>query len=110
MVVGSVWYWCTDQVIVQRTLSAKDLSHGKLGCVGAAFFKVLPVFLMVVPGMISRALWPDEIACKTPESCMAACQSEVGCTNVAYPTLVMRILPNGLKVISRSIVLCLIYY
>jgi SSS family transporter len=54
MAVGSIWYWCSDQVIVQRTLSAKDLSHGKLGCVFAAVLKVLPVFLMMVPGMISR--------------------------------------------------------
>ena len=98
MVIGSIWYWCADQVIVQRCLSARDLSNGKLGCVGAAFCKILPVFLMVIPGMISRALWPNDIACKTPEECLKACDSEVGCTNVAYPLLVMRILPNGLKV------------
>lgn len=105
MVVGSVWYWCTDQVIVQRTLSAKDLPNGKLGCVGAAFFKILPVFLMVLPGMISRSLWPDDIACKTPERCMEVCDSEVGCTNVAYPLLVMRILPNGLKGLLLAVML-----
>ena len=105
MVVGSVWYWCTDQVIVQRTLSAKDLPNGKLGCVGAAFFKILPVFLMVIPGMISRALWPDDIACKTPERCMEVCESEVGCTNVAYPLLVMRIMPNGLKGLLLAVML-----
>ena len=98
MIIGSIWYWCADQVIVQRCLSARDLSNGKLGCVGAAFCKILPVFLMVIPGMISRALWPNDIACKTPEECLKACDSNVGCTNVAYPLLVMRILPNGLKV------------
>ena len=69
MVIGSVWYWCTDQVIVQRTLSARDISNGKLGCVCAALLKILPVFLMLIPGMIARALWPDEIACKTAETC-----------------------------------------
>merc|ERR1712130_10725 len=105
MVVGSIWYWCTDQVIVQRTLSAKDLSNGKLGCVCAAMLKILPVFLMLIPGMISRALWPNEIACKTPEACQAACQSDVGCTNIAYPTLVMRILPNGLKGLLLAVML-----
>ena len=133
MIIGSIWYWCADQVqgstwfadcltngssgsdrlnrgprrsrpwipdqvIVQRCLSARDLSNGKLGCVGAAFCKILPVFLMVIPGMISRSLWPNDIACKTPEECLKACDSKVGCTNVAYPLLVMRILPNGLKV------------
>jgi len=105
MVVGSIWYWCTDQVIVQRTLSARDLPNGKLGCVGAAFFKILPVFLMVLPGMISRTLWPDDIACKTAERCLEVCDSEVGCTNVAYPLLVMRILPNGLKGLLLAVML-----
>ena len=52
---------------------------------------------MVIPGMISRTLWPDDIACQTADECLRACGSENGCTNVAYPTLVMRILPNGLK-------------
>ncbi|CBY36450.1 unnamed protein product [Oikopleura dioica] len=105
MAVGSIWYWCSDQVIVQRTLSAKDLSHGKLGCVCAAVLKVLPVFLMMVPGMISRALWPDEIACTNAETCKAFCGTESGCTNVAYPTLVMRILPNGLKGLLLAVML-----
>ena len=89
MVVGSIWYWCTDQVIVQRTLSAKDLSNAKLGCVGAGLLKILPVFLMLIPGMIARALWPNEVACKTPETCQIACGRDVGCTDIAYPTLVM---------------------
>ena len=52
---------------------------------------------MVLPGMIARVLWPDEVACQTAATCMAACDNPNGCTNIAYPTLVMRILPNGLK-------------
>ena len=118
MIIGSIWYWCTDQMIVQITLSARDLSNAKLGCVGAALLKIFPVFLMVIPGfvhlnliiqrlietlgMISRTLWPNDIACQTAEECLRACGAESGCTNVAYPTLVMRILPNGLKVNFRS--------
>ena len=52
MIIGSIWYWCTDQMIVQITLSARDLSNAKLGCVGAALLKIFPVFLMVIPGNI----------------------------------------------------------
>ena len=52
--------------------------------------------------MISRTLWPNDIACQTAEECLRACGAESGCTNVAYPTLVMRILPNGLKVYLSS--------
>ena len=61
MIIGSIWYWCTDQMIVQITLSARDLSNAKLGCVVAACLKIFPVFLMVLPGMISRTLWPSDI-------------------------------------------------
>jgi len=97
VLIGSIWYFCTDQVQVQISLAAKDLSHAKLGCVIAGFLKIFPVFLMILPGMIARTLWPNEIACKTEDECLNACGQPGGCTNVAYPTLVMRILPSGLK-------------
>lgn len=48
------------QVIVQRSLAAKNLSHAKGGSLMAAYLKVLPLFLMVFPGMISRILFPGE--------------------------------------------------
>ncbi|XP_068100394.1 sodium/myo-inositol cotransporter 2 isoform X2 [Hyperolius riggenbachi] len=57
MTIPSIWYWCTDQVIVQRSLSAKNLSHAKGGSLLASFLKVLPFFMMVLPGMISRILF-----------------------------------------------------
>jgi hypothetical protein len=50
-VVG-VWYWCCDQVIVQRGLAAKNIAHAQGGCVMAAALKLIPVFIMVLPGMI----------------------------------------------------------
>ncbi|XP_019062944.1 sodium/myo-inositol cotransporter 2 isoform X4 [Fukomys damarensis] len=59
MSVPSLWYWCTDQVIVQRSLAAKSLSHAKGGSLVAAYLKVLPLFLMVFPGMASRVLFPE---------------------------------------------------
>ncbi|XP_074868444.1 sodium/glucose cotransporter 1-like isoform X4 [Carettochelys insculpta] len=54
----ALWYWCTDQVIVQRCLSAKNMSHVKAGCVMCGYLKLLPMFVMVMPGMISRILYP----------------------------------------------------
>ena len=50
-----VWYWCTDQYIVQRVLSAKGMDHARGGTIFAGFLKILPLFLFVVPGR-DRAL------------------------------------------------------
>jgi SSS family solute:Na+ symporter len=77
----AVWYWCTDQVIVQRVLAAKDEGHAKAGAVLAGFLKILPVFMLVVPGMIARALYPEEMAADS---------------NAAFPLLVVRLMPVGL--------------
>ena len=48
-----IWYWCTDQVIVQRVLSAKDEGHARAGTIFAGFLKILPVFMLVLPGLIA---------------------------------------------------------
>ncbi|KAI8798747.1 sodium/glucose cotransporter 4, partial [Biomphalaria glabrata] len=50
--------WCNDQLMVQRCLSAKNISHSKGGAVLAAALKIFPFFLWIVPGMISRVLFP----------------------------------------------------
>jgi SSS family solute:Na+ symporter len=76
----AVWYWCTDQVIVQRVLSAKNIQHARSGAILAGFLKILPVFILILPGMIALALFPgirgDE----------------------AYPTLVIsHLLPAGVR-------------
>src|ERR1700731_3954153 len=75
-----IWYWCTDQVIVQRVLSARDEGHAKAGTIFAGFLKLLPVFMLVLPGIIAFALFPDQV--KKPD--------------FAYPTLVLNLLPVGL--------------
>ncbi|XP_078490787.1 sodium/glucose cotransporter 4 isoform X2 [Ciona intestinalis] len=93
----ATWYWCTDQVIVQRTLAAKNLSHAKGGCVLAGILKVLPMYMMVMVGMISRIIFPDQIGCALPEECIKVCGSPTGCTNYAYAKLVLFIMPVGLK-------------
>src|ERR1700741_1059294 len=68
-----IWYWCTDQVIVQRVLSARDEGHAKAGTIFAGFLKILPVFMLVLPGLIAFGLYPEQV--KKPD--------------FAYPTLVL---------------------
>src|SRR5215475_2315309 len=75
-----IWYWCTDQVIVQRVLSARDEGHAKAGTIFAGFLKILPVFMLVLPGIVAYALFPEQV--KKPD--------------FAYPTLVLNLLPVGL--------------
>ncbi|XP_014866314.1 PREDICTED: sodium/glucose cotransporter 1-like [Poecilia mexicana] len=102
LTIQATWYWCTDQVIVQRCLSGKSLSHVKAGCILCGYLKLLPMFLMVFPGMISRILYPDVVACVVPEECNDYCGASVGCTNIAYPKLVVDLMPNGLRGVMLS--------
>ncbi|NXC07797.1 SC5AA protein, partial [Orthonyx spaldingii] len=95
--IMATWYWCTDQVIVQRSLSAKNLSHAKAGSILASYLKMLPLFLIIMPGMISRILYPDSVACVDPEECSRVCGAAVGCSNIAYPKLVVELMPSGLR-------------
>ncbi|GAB0196490.1 sodium/glucose cotransporter 5 [Grus japonensis] len=68
--IMATWYWCTDQVIVQRSLSAKSLSHAKAGSILASYLKMLPLFVIIMPGMISRVLYPAvPIALPDTKSC-----------------------------------------
>src|SRR5258706_2299604 len=75
-----IWYWCTDQVIVQRVLSARDEGHAKAGTIFAGFLKILPVIMRVLPGIIAFALFPEQV--KKPD--------------FACPSLVLNLLPVGL--------------
>jgi solute:Na+ symporter, SSS family len=83
-----IWYWCTDQVIVQRVLSAKDEGHAKAGTVFAGFLKILPVFMLVLPGIIALALFRDLFKFGP--------NGEVLNGDIAYPTLILNLLPPGL--------------
>jgi solute:Na+ symporter, SSS family len=82
-----IWYWCTDQVIVQRVLSAKDEGHAKAGTIFAGFLKVLPVFLLVIPGLIAYALYPQMFT---------TVNGHVTNGDIAYPMMVVNLLPAGL--------------
>ncbi len=77
-----VWYWCTDQYIVQRVLAARNLAQAQTGAVFAGFLKILPVFIFVLPGIIAAAIYSD-IGGSTADQ--------------ALPALVTRLLPVGLK-------------
>src|SRR5213593_2726298 len=80
-----IWYWCTDQVIVQRVLSARDEGHAKAGTIFAGFLKILPVFILVLPGIIAIALFRDLFKLGP--------NGEVLNPDAAYPTLILNLLP-----------------
>src|SRR5262245_7295199 len=82
-----IWYWCTDQVIVQRVLSAKDEGHAKAGTIFAGFLKILPVFILVLPGLIAAALYPQ---------LFTKVDGKVVNGDIAYPVLIVNLLPTGL--------------
>ena len=79
-----VWYWCTDQFIVQRTLSAKSVDDARRGTILAGFLKILPLFIFVVPGILAAVL---------------ATQGKITLddTNQALPTLITALLPAGVR-------------
>ena len=88
------WYWCTDQYIVQRVLSGKNEKESRRGTIFGAYLKLLPVFLFLIPGMIAFALHQKYagdggflplLADGTPNA------------DAAFPTLVAKILPAGVK-------------
>ncbi|KAB7501664.1 High-affinity proline transporter PutP [Armadillidium nasatum] len=105
LTISSIWYWCTDQVIVQRTLASKNLSHAKAGCILASYIKIFPMFILILPGMAARVLFPDRIGCTDPEECKAICGNEGGCTNIAYIELVIRLMPSGLAGLMVSVMM-----
>lgn len=83
-----VWYWCTDQVMVQRVLSAKSEGHAKAATIFAGFLKILPVFILVLPGLIALALYRDLFKFGP--------DGQVLNGDIAYPTLIVNLLPSGL--------------
>jgi SSS family solute:Na+ symporter len=96
-----LWYWCTDQYIVQRVLTAPNEKIARRGSICAGFFKLLPVFLFIVPGMICFAL-------ASPKNPNAITQIQQAMFNSqgqlirdeaqkAFPLLVMSVLPIGVR-------------
>jgi len=105
LAISSIWYWCSDQVIVQRALASKDMSHAKGACIFAGYLKLLPLFIMVLPGMAARVLYPDEVGCADPVLCKEICGSEAGCTNMAFIKLVAELMPTGIRGMMLAVML-----
>jgi len=82
-VVG-IWYWCTDQYIVQRTLSAHGIEIGRRGAIFGAYLKILPIFIFLIPGIIAFGLKEKGII-------------DYEKSDQVFPTMVQYLLPAGLK-------------
>ena len=82
-IVG-IWYWCTDQYIVQRTLTARNVTQGRRGAIFGALLKLTPVFIFLVPGIIAYAM--TQTGQLTLES-----------SDQAFPAMVQAVLPSGLR-------------
>ncbi|XP_023576712.1 sodium/glucose cotransporter 1-like [Octodon degus] len=91
-------------VSVQRSLAGKNKSHMRVGFIMYGYLKLLPMFLMVIPGMISRTFYPDQVACVVPSECEKYCGAQSSCYPVAYPRLVVSLLPIGLQGVMLSTV------
>lgn len=102
---ASIWYWCADQMMVQRLLAAKSLSHAQGGTLFAGFLKITPLFFIIIPGMISRVLFTDEVACVDAEECFKFCGNAKSCSNTAYPRLVLSLMPSGLRGLMLAVML-----
>ena len=86
-----IWYWCTDQLIVQRTLCARSVKHAQGGIIFASFLKIMPVFIFVVPGIIGYVLYPGLVN-----------------ADMVYPTILSHWLPVGLRGVMVAVLLAAI--
>ena len=84
------WYWCTDQFIVQRVLSGKDEQQARRGAIFGAYLKMFPVFLFLIPGMIAFAMAQKNIVINGEVF-------QLSTPDAAFPTLVAKLLPAGVK-------------
>lgn len=84
--ITGIWYWCTDQYIVQRTLAANNIAIGRRGAIFGSYLKLMSILTFLVPGIIALALTIQE-----PET------YQVSQADRAFPMLVTALLPVGLK-------------
>jgi SSS family solute:Na+ symporter len=79
-----IWYWCTDQYIVQRVLSAQNETQARRGTIFAGYLKLLPIFMFFIPGLIAYAMSNSG-------------QLNYTSSDQVFPTLVRELLPSGMR-------------
>ena len=92
-----LWYWTTDQYIVQRTLTAPDETQARRGTIFAAFLKLLPVFIFIIPGMIAIALAQTGRAPGLEVMLDANGNVINESAQAAFPLMVQQVLPSGMR-------------
>jgi SSS family solute:Na+ symporter len=92
-----LWYWCTDQYIVQRTLGAPNETEARRGTIFAAFLKLLPVFIFIVPGMIALALARSGKAPGLQGLVDGSGNVVASAAQATFPLLVQEVMPAGLR-------------
>ena len=93
-----LWYWCTDQYIVQRLLGSANLTEARKGTIAAAFLKLLPVFIFIIPGMICFAL-AETGRVEMISTALLDSNGQILNENAqqAFPLLVAAVLPVGIR-------------
>ncbi len=92
-----LWYWCTDQYIVQRALGARNETEARRGSIFAGMLKLLPVFIFIIPGMIALALARTGDYGALSQMVDADGNVIPGTAQAAFPLLVTSILPVGVR-------------
>jgi SSS family solute:Na+ symporter len=92
-----LWYWCTDQYIVQRCLGARDETQARRGSIFAAFLKLLPVFIFIIPGLIAFALAKSGKVEALSTLVDANGKAVNDQAQAAFPLLVYHVLPQGIR-------------
>src|SRR5437773_9185207 len=88
-----LWYWCTDQYIVQRALGAPNERQARRGTIFAAYLKLLPVFIFIIPGMIALALAKTGRAPGLTSMVGADGRAVPAVAQAAFPLMVTQVLP-----------------
>lgn len=94
--IMGVWYWCTDQYIVQRTLAAKDLKNARRGALWGGVLKIWPVLIFLVPGLIGYALHTKGLISLPQKIVDGQVVAQIDGDQV-FPTMVATLLPHGLR-------------
>jgi SSS family solute:Na+ symporter len=95
-----LWYWCTDQYIVQRALGAPNQTEARRGCIFAGYLKLLPVFIFIIPGIICLALITKLRSGEMEGMNFASMlndQGEIVDSGQAFPLMVKNVLPVGIR-------------